>query len=102
MQGILPNPARLEAIFAVDLSIKVGARGFEPPTSASRTRRATRLRYAPIANIIGGFDLFYQGLFEGLGTGESRREAKPLLHKLPLPLINGEGDKGDGVTKKED
>jgi hypothetical protein len=25
----------------------VGARGFEPPTSWSRTRRATRLRYAP-------------------------------------------------------
>ncbi len=35
----------------------VGARGFEPPTSASRTLRATRLRYAPIANIIGGFNL---------------------------------------------
>ena len=26
----------------------VGARGFEPPTSRSRTVRATRLRYAPI------------------------------------------------------
>ncbi len=25
----------------------IGARGFEPPTSASRTLRATRLRYAP-------------------------------------------------------
>ncbi len=25
----------------------VGAPGFEPGTSASRTRRATRLRYAP-------------------------------------------------------
>src|SRR5438132_844065 len=25
----------------------VGARGFEPPTSRSRTVRATRLRYAP-------------------------------------------------------
>jgi len=25
----------------------VGARGFEPPTSASRTLRATKLRYAP-------------------------------------------------------
>ncbi len=25
----------------------VGARGFEPPTSWSQTRRATRLRYAP-------------------------------------------------------
>ncbi len=26
----------------------VGARGFEPPTSCSQSRRATRLRYAPI------------------------------------------------------
>ena len=26
---------------------RVGARGFEPPTSSSRTMRATRLRYAP-------------------------------------------------------
>ncbi len=29
----------------------VGARGFEPPTPASRTRCATRLRYAPIAPV---------------------------------------------------
>ncbi len=28
-------------------SIVVGARGFEPPTPSSRTRCATRLRYAP-------------------------------------------------------
>ena len=25
----------------------VGARGFEPPTSCSQSKRATRLRYAP-------------------------------------------------------
>ncbi len=29
------------------LIIVVGARGFEPPTSWSRTKRATKLRYAP-------------------------------------------------------
>lgn len=28
--------------------LMVGARGFEPPTSRSRTVRATRLRYAPL------------------------------------------------------
>jgi hypothetical protein len=28
----------------------VGARGFEPPTSRSRTVRATKLRYAPYRN----------------------------------------------------
>ncbi len=30
------------------LKVLVGARGFEPPTPASRTRCATGLRYAPI------------------------------------------------------
>ena len=29
----------------------VGARGFEPPTSWSQTKRATRLRYAPTDGI---------------------------------------------------
>ena len=29
----------------------VGARGFEPPTPASRTRCATGLRYAPISGL---------------------------------------------------
>ena len=32
--------------------LRVGARGFEPPTSASRTLRATRLRYTPFVNVI--------------------------------------------------
>jgi hypothetical protein len=30
----------------------IGARGFEPPTSASRTLRATRLRYAPLTALL--------------------------------------------------
>ena len=30
------------------LKVLVGARGFEPPTSCSQSRRATELRYAPI------------------------------------------------------
>jgi hypothetical protein len=29
----------------------VGARGFEPPTSCSQSRRATELRYAPIPEL---------------------------------------------------
>jgi hypothetical protein len=29
------------------LKLLVGARGFEPPTSCSQSRRATGLRYAP-------------------------------------------------------
>ncbi len=38
----------------------VGAAGFEPTTSSSRTMRATRLRYAPISPIIENLDgLFY-------------------------------------------
>ena len=30
----------------------VGAEGFEPPTSCSQSRRATRLRHAPTASLI--------------------------------------------------
>ncbi len=30
----------------------VGARGLEPPTSWSRTKRATELRYAPVGTIL--------------------------------------------------
>ncbi len=33
----------------LDFHIMVGARGFEPPTSCSQSRRATGLRYAPTA-----------------------------------------------------
>ena len=33
--------------FRRPLDTLVGARGFEPPTSCSRSKRATRLRYAP-------------------------------------------------------
>ena len=33
----------------LDFHMMVGARGFEPPTSCSQSRRATGLRYAPTA-----------------------------------------------------
>ena len=36
----------------------VGARGFEPPTSASRTLRANQAALRPASIIIGGFNLF--------------------------------------------
>src|SRR5712691_9124058 len=39
--------AAARAAFTGWLEVVVGARGFEPPTSRSRTVRATRLRYAP-------------------------------------------------------
>ena len=34
--------------------LDIGARGFEPPTSWSRTKRATRLRYAPTRTVTCG------------------------------------------------
>ncbi len=36
----------------------VGARGFEPPTSASRTLRANQTALRPDSNIIDRFNLF--------------------------------------------
>ena len=38
---------RLTPAFSPKFLFSVGARGFEPPTSSSRTKRATNLRYAP-------------------------------------------------------
>ncbi len=36
----------------------VGARGFEPPTSASRTLRANQAALRPDKDIIGGLNLY--------------------------------------------
>jgi hypothetical protein len=36
----------------------VGARGFEPPTSASRTPRANQAALRPVSIIIDGFNFF--------------------------------------------
>ncbi len=44
INGIIKNG--IEADWREEV-IKIGVRGFEPPTSRSRTVRATRLRYAP-------------------------------------------------------
>jgi hypothetical protein len=55
----------------------VGARGFEPPTSASRTLRANQAALRPAAIIIGEFNLhcklevIYQGQ---VGGGEVDKE----------------------------
>ena len=37
------------------LILLVGARGFEPPTSCSQSRRAARLRHAPMAKFLPRF-----------------------------------------------
>lgn len=39
------------------MKVLVGARGFEPPTSASRTLRANQAALRPDNVIIGGFNL---------------------------------------------
>ncbi len=40
------------------MKVLVGARGFEPPTSASRTLRANQAALRPDKDIIGGFNLY--------------------------------------------
>src|SRR4051812_17005964 len=46
--GAVPRAGRAGPGEGADRREMVGARGFEPPTSRSRTVRATRLRYAPL------------------------------------------------------
>src|SRR5438445_8294117 len=55
----------------------VGARGFEPPTSRSRTVRATRLRYAPNG------PAHYTGIRGSRLPGVLSHE----LHELALPAL---------------
>ena len=43
-------PPELPGLF-VSLGKMVGVEGFEPPTSCSQSRRATRLRYTPLSDI---------------------------------------------------
>ena len=79
--------------------VMVGVRGLEPPTSASRTLRATKLRYTPQLSIIGGFS-FWGNIYWGLiYEGESKRGGASLKTNLPLPLIKGKGIKGIGLLK---
>ncbi len=40
------------------MKVLVGARGFEPPTSASRTLRANQAALRPDKDIIGRFNLY--------------------------------------------
>ena len=40
------------------MKVLVGARGFEPPASASRTLRANQAALRPDSAIIGGFNLY--------------------------------------------
>ena len=39
--------AKRQGLTGINNDLNVGARGLEPPTSASRTLRATKLRHAP-------------------------------------------------------
>ncbi len=53
-------------------TVLVGERGFEPPTSSSRTKRATKLRYSPKAKI----SIAYAGCN---GKSSRRRFASQIL-----------------------
>jgi hypothetical protein len=49
---LLPPPATTTRWIGSEVfAILVGVRGLEPPTSASRTLRASRLRYTPVLTI---------------------------------------------------
>ena len=57
LAGLEPATPGLEGRCSIRLSYKrklVGVEGFEPPTSCSQSRRATKLRYTPTTFFING------------------------------------------------
>jgi hypothetical protein len=105
--------AKRQGLTGINKDLNVGVRGLEPPTSASRTLRATNLRYTPQAYIIGGFNLLGNNYrnFERLlprrrvKEGQSptiigrQRGTKSLLkNRSPSPLKE-RGTQGVRLTK---
>jgi hypothetical protein len=66
----------------------VGARGFEPPTSCSQSRRATGLRYAPTREILGLSYCKREPLFiqQHPWTVQAALQAEPPLSAIHWPL----------------
>ena len=63
----------------------VGARGFEPPTSASRTLRANRTALRPDSIIIDGFELFSNKLLGKVDVIGRVKERRSLSYKTRSP-----------------
>ena len=60
----------------------VGAEGFEPPTSCSQSRRATRLRYAPIRSDARPAGRGSNPSLRKNGKGRTLRRER--MHYMPL------------------
>ena len=74
--GRMPNPLRVKGFQLV------GAAGFEPTASSSRTKRATRLRYAPTLLVV-----------PGKPGGESNRDFEPRCKwKFMMAALSGVAD----------
>lgn len=101
-QNILPTPHRpfrttkspafwneRQDFLKLDIGKLVGARGFEPPTPCSRSRCATRLRYAPTVSAeLQSCPGICKGLFADFSMHRMRRlfEA-PRLRGSPVPAL---------------
>src|SRR3546814_10571970 len=63
----------------------VGADGFEPPTSCSQSRRATRLRYAPTTDFASVFNGYRTGVKQRLSTRCNRGGGRGPARWSPIP-----------------
>jgi hypothetical protein len=102
--GALPSAPRLAVVVLL-----VGSDGFEPPASSSRTRRAAKLRYDPLAGRLsptvrdGALDRSRSG---GWVPTEGLEPPRPcghtVLNRARLPVPPGRHEPAGGVARRVD
>ncbi len=100
--GALPSAPRLAVVVLL-----VGSDGFEPPASSSRTRRATKLRYDPLAGRLsptvrdGALDRSRSGGWVPTeGVEPPRPCGHTVLNRARLPVPPGRHEPAGGVARR--
>src|SRR5262249_17016319 len=91
---------RIEKISKCSGVKAVGARGFEPPTSCSQSRRATRLRYAPFGKLYACPSLTHKQKRAGANLAHAPPYCGLAPSRLPASGGPAAGAPSGGGTKR--